>query len=160
MSTQIQSWRTSFATVMGTSHQNQGSVCQDEGRCRIFLSNSGKEILLAVASDGAGSASKSHIGSTITVNLFMQEFGQLVVEDDVSNIDKTCILQWLEKVRNEIALEAEKADVNPKEFACTVLGAILGTDNSIFFQIGDGAIVVSKNESQEYSPIFLTLPLF
>lgn len=152
-----QSWRTSFASVIGSSHRKQGTICQDAGACRLIPSKEDKDILLAVVSDGAGSASKSDIGSTITVNLFMQEFEKVIRDTDgLTSIDRTFVLQWLELVRSEIAIQAKVAGVPSREFACTVLGAIVSPKNAVFFQIGDGAIVVSGNESlQEYSPIFL-----
>lgn len=150
-----QSWRTSFASVIGTSHQKQDAVCQDAGLCQLLITEEGAEVLFAVVSDGAGSAPKSDIGSKITVDLFMREFGKAITAGVcLTNIDKSYVLQWLELVRGEIATQAEKAGLSSKDYACTVLGAIVGQKNAVFFQIGDGAIVVSPKDSQEYSPMF------
>jgi hypothetical protein len=38
------------------------------------------------------------------------------------------------------------------DYACTLLGVIIGDDASAFFQIGDGAIVVGENGNR--SPVF------
>jgi hypothetical protein len=45
--------------------------------------------------------------------------------------------------------------LSPREFACTLLGAVVSQDRAAFFQIGDGAIVVSNRaEADDYGWIF------
>lgn len=151
----IQAWRTSFASVIGSSHQKQGTTCQDSGACQCIQTKDGSNVLLAIVSDGAGSAPQSNIGSEITVKLFLQEFENTIANNqDLASIDRTFVAEWIELVRKEIAAKAQEFNLSPWEFACTVLGAIIGPNNAVFFQIGDGAIVVSTNGSQEYSPMF------
>lgn len=148
-------WHTSFATSIGTSHKKQMTACQDAGLCRFITLKDGEKVLLAVASDGAGSAPKSDIGSAIVVSLFMSEFEKALNSfGGLSKIDKNFILQWLEQVRCEIAIQAEESDSSLKNYACTVLGAVVASNEAVFFQIGDGAIIVSKDTSHDYSPIF------
>lgn len=149
-----QFWCSSFASVIGTSHQKKSSPCQDAGLCKLVQSKEGQEVLLAVISDGAGSAPKSDIGSKITVDFFMREFESAIEDASLINIDNEFVLQWLKRLRGIISEQAEIIDSSPKDFACTILGAIVGPNNAVFFQIGDGAIIVSEKESQEYSPIF------
>lgn len=149
------SWHTSYASVIGTSHQKQGTVCQDAGFCEKILLDDETEILLAVASDGAGSASKSDIASKLIVKLFTQEFKKFITENNsVEKIDRTFVINWLELARSHIANLSYEAGIPIKEYACTILGAIIGINNAVFFQLGDGAIVVSKNDSEEFSPMF------
>lgn len=149
------SWHTSFATVIGTSHQKQDTICQDAGCCERILLNDNTEILLAMVSDGAGSASKSDIASKAIVELFLSEFKKTILEgNSLKNIDKAFVINWLESVRDHITILATEASVPIREYACTVLCAIVGVKEAIFFQLGDGAIVVSKNDSEEYSPVF------
>ena len=149
------SWHTSFASVIGTSHQKQGTICQDAGLCEQVLLNDKNEILLAVVSDGAGSATKSDIGSRVIVELFMTEFKKGLKENvSLEKIDKAFIINWLEFVRSHITILAKEAGLSIREYACTVLGAVIGRSDAVFFQLGDGAIIVSKIDSEEYRPIF------
>src|SRR6516164_8705130 len=54
-----------------TSHLRSGKGCDDFGAC-VELSSAGGQVLIAVASDGAGSARHSSIGSWVTVRAFVE----------------------------------------------------------------------------------------
>jgi Protein phosphatase 2C len=70
-------------------------------------------------------------------------------------ITKEFVEDWLSRLRAEIRNRAEVAELSPREFACTLLGAVVGQDQAAFFQIGDGAIVVSNRvEPNDYGWIF------
>jgi hypothetical protein len=49
--------------------------------------------------------------------------------------------EWLDEIRDRIAFEAEKRSAKPRDFAATIVGALIGGDNSVFYHIGDGAAV-------------------
>lgn len=148
-------WNTAYASSIGTSHEKTGSPCQDASYCRIVQTNDGEEIFLGVASDGAGSASRSEVGSKLVVEMFLKKFSELIKsEDDIQLINRNYILNWLEEVKTQIFIRAKNEDLNPREFACTVLVAIVGVSNSIFFQVGDGAIIISEAPNDDYFCIF------
>ena len=142
-------------SVTGTSHEKAGAPCQDAGECRIVFDPAGRQVLLAVACDGAGSASRSLEGANVTAARFMREFGQAAQRSGFDEITKEFATDWLSRVRAEINNRADADDVPSREFACTVLGAIVGEDRAAFLQIGDGAIVVShRAEPDDYGWIF------
>jgi hypothetical protein len=148
-------WRVAHASVIGTSHEKTGLLCQDAGRCRIASDPEGRHVLLAIACDGAGSASQSLYGATLTIDRFLQEFGEATTHLGLDGITREFVEDWLSQVRAEIRVRAEIADLSPREFACTLLGAVVGQDRAAFFQIGDGAIVVSNRaEPDDYGWIF------
>ena len=85
----------------------------------------------------------------------MREFSQKIQHDnDLIELDRLSVVKWLEQVRAEIFLRAKSEGLLPREFACTVAAAIIGLDYGMFLQIGDGAIVISEEGLNEYSPIF------
>lgn len=137
-------WRYAYASVAGTSHDKTGSPCQDAGGCRVVEASGGEPILLAMASDGAGSARRSDEGARLAVALFLDEFGAACRERGIAAIDRAFVLAWLTKLRRRIAARAVANGVRSGEFACTALGAVVADDRAVFFQIGDGAIVVSR----------------
>ena len=47
---------------------------------------------------------------------------------------------------------ASEAGQTPRDYACTLLGAILAEDRALFLQIGDGAIVIGSGD--DYWPVF------
>jgi hypothetical protein len=148
-------WRVAYTSVIGTSHEKTGLPCQDAGGCWIVCDPAGGQVLLAIACDGAGSASRSLDGATLAVDRFLQEFGDAARRSALDEITREFTQAWLLRVRSEIDELAETADLAAREFACTVLAAIIGDDRAAFFQIGDGAIVVSNRaEPDDYGWVF------
>jgi hypothetical protein len=141
-------WRYAYASVAGTSHEKNGSPCQDAGSCRVVETSDGGPVLLAMASDGAGSARRSEEGARLAVALFLAEFGIACRERGIAAIDRPFILAWLTKLRRRIAARAARAGIRGGEYACTALGAVIADDRAVFFQIGDGAIVVSPRQAR------------
>jgi hypothetical protein len=148
-------WRYAYASVAGTSHAQNGSPCQDAGSCRVVESADGGPVLLALASDGAGSARRSEEGSALAVALFLDEFGRACREGGIAAIDRAFVLAWLRKLRRKIAVRAARAGIRGVDYACTALGAVVAPDRAVFFQIGDGAIVVpGQNGRGDYDWVF------
>ncbi len=129
--------------------------CQDAGGCRTVADPAGRPILLAVACDGAGSATRSLDGANLAVTRFLDGFGEATKRSGFEEVTKRSVLDWLSCLRAEIKDRADAEDLNAREFACTVLAAIIGEDRAAFFQIGDGAIVVSnRSEPNDYGWVF------
>lgn len=148
-------WRVAYNSVIGTSHEKTGLPCQDAAGCRIVADPVGQSILLAVSSDGAGSASRSLDGANLTVARFLDEFGEAGKRSAFDEISQEFVQDWLSRLRTVIKDQADADDINSREFACTVLAAIIGRDRAAFFQIGDGAIVVSnRSEPDDYGWVF------
>lgn len=147
-------WRTAYASVIGSSHQKNGTYCQDAGYCRVVKAADGSDILLAVVSDGAGSAKRSEIGAQLTVDSFLLQFEDVVQKNPLSAIDQPYVLNWLQNLKGMILEKAAQESFNCKEYACTILAAIVGCDSAVFFQIGDGVIVISELGSVDYGYMF------
>jgi hypothetical protein len=148
-------WRVAHTSVIGTSHEKTGLPCQDVGCCRIVSDPDGSHVLLAVVCDGAGSSSRSLDGATLAVDRFLRDFGDASRRSGLDGITNEFVEDWLSRVRSEIRGLAETHDLSPREFACTVLGAVVGQDRAVFFQIGDGAIVISNRaEPNDYGWVF------
>jgi hypothetical protein len=148
-------WRVAHTSIIGTSHEKTGLPCQDVGCCRIVSDPDGRHVLLAVACDGAGSASRSLDGATLVVDRFVRDFSDASRRSGLDGITKEFVEDWLSRVRSEIRDRADTDNLSPREFACTILGAAVGYDRVAFFQIGDGAIVVSNRaEPDDYGWVF------
>ena len=115
----------------------------------------GGEVLIAAVSDGAGTAKRSEAGSSLAVARFLQDFGAAVAADpSLTSIDRLFADEWLDSVRNEIAQLAAEEGNQRQDYACTLLGAVVGRSGAVYVQIGDGAIVVAGEEVGEYNWIF------
>lgn len=152
----VEPWKFIFASVIGTSHTKSGTSCQDASACELLTAADGTSVLVAVVADGAGSAKKSEVGAALACSLFVEEMTSLFeLGGAVREITPDFAKSWITRFHNEVTLRAESEELKPRDFACTFLAAVIGTDSAVFLQIGDGAIVVSsQNEPDEYGHIF------
>jgi Protein phosphatase 2C len=147
-------WRIATASVIGTSHTKTGQPCQDSARVRLVNTPSGP-ILVSAVSDGAGSAAHSEIGSRAAVTTatdLIENF--LQAGGTIDSIQKETVLSWLAQIQSVIASFAVEGSASAREFACTLLVAIIGPEHAAFFQVGDGAMVVLEAGDEGWSYIF------
>lgn len=150
------SWRYAFASVLGAAHRANGLPCQDSGDCAVIYRADRSPVLVAVASDGAGSASRSQEGSRLACESFVQFIGALVGQGgSASDVTRDFVVRWLRSFIREIEAVAEKAGELPREYACTFLAAVIDHSAAAFSQVGDGAIVISDPDARdEFSWMF------
>ena len=149
-------WRYAAASALGTSHARLGLPCQDASACRVLTGAKGEAVLVAAASDGAGSALRAEVGARLACDLVVDEVATLLeTGGDLRRITREFLESWLLRFQNEVAARAEAEELAPRDFACTLLAAVVGADCAVFFQIGDGTIVVSTaDEGDSYNWIF------
>lgn len=146
-------WRIASASVAGTSHKSRGTPGQDAFRAEI-IEYGGEQILIAAASDGAGSARAADVGSrTAVVSVVEQARAWLSTEPPLSALTRSVMVEWLKGVREQIADIAAEAEAEMRDYAATLLVTVLGPNYAAFGQIGDGAIVVPTDE-QDWTWIF------
>jgi hypothetical protein len=152
----LPAWKYIHSSVAGTSHAKNGAPCQDTSACRVFTPAEGQPVFVAVASDGAGSARRAEAGSALACALFLDEMSMLFETGGAAaDITREFVSGWLTRLRNEVVLRAEAEGLRPRDYACTLLAAVVGTDNAAFMQVGDGAIVIpSREEPEEYCWVF------
>lgn len=147
------SWRYAAASALGTSHEKLGSPCQDAHFCDVLHSTTGEPILVAVVADGAGSASRSQDGARLACALVADEVRALCeIGRSAGDFSRGTVCDWLVRFQNEIGARASSAGLAPRDFACTLVAAVVGRDQAALFQIGDGAMVVSDGD--DYAWVF------
>jgi hypothetical protein len=138
-------WRTVSASVCGTSHSLVGDACQDAHHCSVEVAPNGDRYLLAFVSDGAGSAKHGGRGAAMAC-----EEAQHALRDAIDfcgapeELSDHEIKMSVVTVRQRLSREAESEKCEMRDFACTLLGAVVGRRGALFWQIGDGAIVTSN----------------
>lgn len=145
-------WKIVCDSVQGTSHKASSLVCQDYCRAEAFGAE-GDYALLAACADGAGSALYSEKASALVCEGFFRFFQTTPPRDLVDGTSGYGIAELLlAQLRREVdALAAEMA-IDVRELACTFLGAVILGSGAAFLQIGDGAIVIRREN--EYEPVF------
>jgi hypothetical protein len=142
-------WKYGFASVAGASHLKSSSPCQDASRCEVFVGPDGEEILLAVASDGAGSAAHAQLGAQLACDLFISEAqARFASQRGWAQLADGFIQDWIGNFQRLTAGWSGEAQ-KTQDFACTLLAAVVGQGSAVYFQIGDGAIVESRREEPD-----------
>lgn len=136
-------WRAAYASVVGTSHSRTSLPCQDASGCRVL-----GPVLVAAVADGAGSVPLAAEGAQLTVARFLAEIGDAAVVDPALDfLTLGYARDWLAKLRMTLmGLGASPLE----DYACTLLGAVIGDGVAVFMQIGDGAIVTSEGAALDW----------
>jgi hypothetical protein len=144
-------WRHISASVPGTSHQRTGAPCQDYNDIAEL---DGGRLLLLVCSDGAGSGARSELGSEVACRTLRDEVTRFAgLGGNVEDVTRETATEWLQVIREKLQMQADAVGLTPRELACTLVAALIGSDSAAFFQIGDGAVVVATTE-QEHQVVF------
>jgi len=108
------------------------------------------QCLVIACADGAGSASEGGLGAAMACQAFcLRARDGLSGDRRVAELDDIRILEWYRQVRDELAEEASRRNILPRELACTLLTAVLSPGAGIFAQVGDGAIVLGADGAYE-----------
>jgi hypothetical protein len=137
-------WRHIAQSLQGPSHVKDGTPCQDAHRVRILGEGPGST-LIACVGDGAGSAKHSAIGSSIACDTVLEHATEFLQAQTLADLKVDDALLWCDDFRRRIKLEAEQAGCTPRDFATTLCTAIINSDLAVFFQIGDGCIILGRD---------------
>ncbi len=156
------SWRVIGASVPGTSHLRSGRGCDDAHDMRLLDGG----LLLLAAADGAGSAAYSAAGAATAVRTAL-DTAELLLKGQMQPGQED---QWLSVLRmllqsaheavhqlvlEKIAVPQATSEEQPqpyqldgkrtiRDFATTLLVAIITPDWIATVQVGDGAIVIQQ----------------
>jgi hypothetical protein len=146
------SWRYVRASVIGTSHVSTEKKCQDTNEVLATTDSTGEEILVLVASDGAGSSEMSGEGSQLVCKEFVSIVETYFTDGgNFTQINPELLDQWTNGIHEAIREMASASERIPRDFACTFLALIVGQASAIAAQIGDGAIAVGT--AGTYEPV-------
>ena len=130
-------WKWAAARRRGTSHVKSGLPCQDAFRCV----GSGRTGIVAVVCDGAGSAAYGGAGAALVSRTRSQlALRHLNVSSRVP--DDELIWDWIDACRDRIAHAAKRKLASPRDFATTLVCAIVLGEETVLLLIGDGAAAV------------------
>jgi hypothetical protein len=144
-------WKFLSSSVAGTSHIARNETGQDYCRADSIEYKS-DSFFIGLAADGAGSASEGGRGAAITCDTLHGIIADTIRNRDgnISTISSQDIEGWIDASRG--AIEEESGTGSIRDYACTLLGTITGRSHAVFFQIGDGCIVVREGDG--YRAVF------
>ncbi len=142
-------WRWAGARSIGTSHLRTETACQDFARAELFIRPEG-QIMAAVVSDGAGSASHAETGSKLVCLSFLRACREFLIAKPLEDLVEEDVWDWLDEARETINAKANSLALRPRDFASTLVAVLAGPETSIVVHIGDGAVVWRKPGSEEW----------
>jgi hypothetical protein len=138
------------ASSVGTSHVEAGKGCDDSAAC-LELHAAGTSLLLAVVSDGAGSADFGRVGSRLAVRGFTRSaFKYLNMGGAIEAISDEIAREWVDAIRDSIFFAAKEKSALPRDFAATLVGVIASPERVVVCHIGDGACVLRERGASEW----------
>ncbi|AGB03789.1 PP2C family serine/threonine-protein phosphatase [Methanoregula formicica] len=146
------SWKVAASSVTGSSHANRGESGQDFCRAgSIRIADS--EYFIGLVADGAGSTTDGGRGAEIACDTLHASILDTLRQDgSIAAITDDMIRTWVTAAREAISAEAQGKGKRIRDYACTLLGAAAGDSHALFFQIGDGAIVIRVDSA--YQTVF------
>lgn len=146
-------WRIAHASAIGQVHLKQNTQCQDRFACRAVETKNDGEVLIAVIADGAGSTEKGQIGAQTACEIFVREISAFLDCENASVkfLNADFGKRWISYFQRKIAETARNDKKEIREYASTLVAAVVGEKYAAFYQIGDGAIVFSvAGETENY----------
>lgn len=141
-------WKVIRASVVGTSHTDSNLPCQDDCYADVMHSTDGLDYLVCLVSDGAGSAKEGGKGAELACVTARSSIEATLGNLRSTPLDETSVLEWIKDIRRAIHEKADSKALTARDYACTLLGAVVSPNKAVFFQIGDGAIVASSGYAQ------------
>lgn len=133
-------WKVVAGSATGTAHTETGTTCQD-----AFHWCSHQDWLVALVSDGAGSARFSDVGAQHAARRITEELIYAITHELTAE-NRNSVDYWQERIR--LSIEATRISLiktqavencSLRDFHATIVGAVAGPEFGMFFQIGDGA---------------------
>lgn len=137
-------WKIIRASATGTSHTDSNLPCQDDCYADVMRSADGLDFLVCLVSDGAGSAKEGGKGAELACITARSSIEAAIGNLRSAPLDESRVEEWIKDIRHAICEIADVHALTARDYACTLLGAVVSPNKAVFFQIGDGAIVASS----------------
>ncbi len=107
--------------------------------------------MVAVVSDGAGSAREASRGASIVCLEFHRRVGAYLRNGGgLASIDRERVADWIDAVRDRISVLAISAHLSPRDYAATLVALLANEERAVVVHVGDGAAVVRNRETKEW----------
>ncbi|MBL3575663.1 protein phosphatase 2C domain-containing protein [Rhodovulum sulfidophilum] len=129
-------WRWVAASKIGTSHIRNGDRLQDAYAVSVV----GDDYLLAIVSDGAGSAKFGAYGAWMvcrTLSVLARDW----FRDTADTPNDDVVADWIDTIRDRITGISERRGSTPRQFAATLVAVITTPQEVLTLHIGDSAAV-------------------
>lgn len=132
-------WRWASASVIGTSHIQNGDRLQDA----YAVAELRNGCIFAVVSDGAGSAEFGAFGAWLICRFLSVRFREWADETPELPTNED-LADWIDELRGRISAIAAGRGTVSRQFAATLAAIVVSPDETVTLHVGDSAIVGRK----------------
>lgn len=134
-------WKYVAVSVCGASHTRIGKPCQDRFQIQVF-----DDLIVAIASDGAGTAELSGKGAEILGEAFVElaEADIVPLREALAGDPLAWVRMGIERARSkcvQLLVEADGDEIDThgiRSFNATLVGCVADQTQGFLFHIGDG----------------------
>jgi hypothetical protein len=145
-------WRVVSAKSTGTSHMETNTPCQDRYLTREVTTSHGAGVLIAVVSDGAGSAVCAEDGANEVCAAIVEVVTETLDKyERLEDIGDVFIRSWFTAARERLRILAGKSEHEIRDYSATAIVAVVGDTASVYAHVGDGGAVIRQAQTQEFS---------
>lgn len=101
-------------------------------------------------SDGAGSAKQAAHGASLVCTGFQRLLLRQIRTDRPAAITEETVADWLDEIRERINATSGAAGLSSKDYAATLVAAVVAPDHAVVAHVGDGAVVLRAKESGDW----------
>ncbi len=146
-------WSWMRARSTGSSHVKAGVGCQDFAACLETVGGD-DTALIAVVSDGAGAAMFASDGSRAVVGTMARRLARFAREATESpKVREDLAGEWLRDARDRIARMARAKNARPRDFAATLVAALVCPSGIAVCHVGDGACVARRQGEESWEVV-------
>ena len=140
-------WKVFFASATGKHHLVNNAPCQDAGHYAVI-----DDTLIGVVCDGAGSTSHGQDGAEFFSNRIIELISEAIRSGEFAHDAQPDYRDFLSEIidhaRAELANTADAEQLEPRDYACTLVGCLLSRKGGCFFHIGDGFAIYMKEDGE------------
>lgn len=108
------------------------------------------DTVVLIASDGAGSATHSHVGADAACGSFVNAVLKSIDGcEDLAQLSDDAIESWVSQAIQGVADAAAVTDTPLRQLACTLVAVVTSPTHCISLHIGDGGIVARRGDAIE-----------
>jgi hypothetical protein len=150
-----EAWTYTNASAIGTSHQRRDEGCQDYSQvvCSRFSLGGDEKYLFAAVADGAGTSKFAAEGARLAVRIMRKEIRRILLKVD-RHLSEDALRTAVLMTSNHIEEHASRSSHRSRDYASTLVCAILLPNQAWHLQIGDGAAVFGygRDRNVDYWP--------
>jgi hypothetical protein len=145
-------WTWAAACRRGASHEKLDVRLQDAFKC--FIASTPSNPIVIIVSDGAGSAPYGGEGASLICRALTVWTRQYFSGIDALPTDGL-LERWLEDARELVNVAASRRNLEPRDFAATLIFLISSGAESVVLHVGDGCAVLREADTNSWvAPIW------